>query len=176
MSEQTTAVQLDQLDTFTRAYIEAMLWAETLHPFGICPVCGKDKILNRFNSSDDDTGNETRVCDQCGNIEPNEEPPVDENYGVEDIAPETLARIVADCEAFQAATGELITSDNLERHRGECTIDEMAGHDFWLTRRGHGCGFWDGDWEEPAATKLTESAHGFGDLDIYVGEDGKLYF
>lgn len=24
----------------------------------------------------------------------------------------------------------------------------MAGHDLWLTRNGHGAGFWDGDWRD----------------------------
>lgn len=46
---------------------------------------------------------------------------------------------------------------------------------FWLTRCGHGCGFWDGDWSEPAATILTDAAHAFGNVDLYVGDDGKIY-
>jgi|TARA_R110000744_G_scaffold366338_1_gene475354 hypothetical protein len=25
---------------------------------------------------------------------------------------------------------------------------ERIGHDFWLTRNGHGAGFWDGDWND----------------------------
>jgi len=54
--------------------------------------------------------------------------------------------------------------------------DAQAGHDFWLTRVGHGAGFWDGDWPEPAATKLTELAEDFGEVWVYVGDDGKLGF
>jgi hypothetical protein len=51
----------------------------------------------------------------------------------------------------------------------------MAGHDFWLTRNGHGAGFWDGDWPEPLATVLTDAAHAFGELSPYVGDDGLIY-
>lgn len=60
--------------------------------------------------------------------------PLDANYGPDDIAPDTLARMVEDCETFQRDNGGDIASDF-----------ERAGHDFWLTRNGHGAGFWDGD-------------------------------
>jgi hypothetical protein len=50
----------------------------------------------------------------------------------------------------------------------------QVGHDFWLTRNGHGAGFWDrgiGDYGDA----LTEHAHSFGASDVYVGDDGRLY-
>ena len=101
--------------------------------------------------------------------------PLDATYSVEDIAPETLAKMVADCQAFQSAHGELFTEDNCTHYSGEYSITEYAGHDFWLTRNGHGCGFWDGDWTEPAATTLTDAAHACGEVDLYVGDDGLIY-
>ena len=51
----------------------------------------------------------------------------------------------------------------------------MAGHDFWLTRCGHGAGFWDGDRPEPAATVLTKASKAYGEVDLYIGDDGKVY-
>lgn len=51
----------------------------------------------------------------------------------------------------------------------------QAGHDFWLTRNGHGAGFWDGDWPEPAATRLTKAAHSCGEYTLYVGDDGMIH-
>jgi hypothetical protein len=101
--------------------------------------------------------------------------PMDENYGAGDIAPETLATIVADCQAFQAAHDVLITAENCPSCPGEFTVTELAGHDFWLTRNGHGAGFWDGDWQEPAATILTDAAHAFGEVDLYIGDDGLIH-
>lgn len=50
-----------------------------------------------------------------------------------------------------------------------------AGHDFWLNRNGHGAGFWDGDWPEPAASALDKAARAAGNVDIYVGDDGLIY-
>jgi hypothetical protein len=90
--------------------------------------------------------------------------PLDANYTAADIAAETLARMVQDCKAFQNATAADIATD-LER----------AGHDFWLTRCGHGAGFWDGDWPEPAASRLTTVAHKFGEFTLYIGDDGLIH-
>lgn len=92
------------------------------------------------------------------------EEPLDSAYDITDIAPETLAEMRADCEAF-AADNEI---DLLGMEVGQ------IGHDFWLTRNGHGAGFWDrglgarGD-------RLTDAAHAYGTVDLYVGDDGKLY-
>ena len=103
--------------------------------------------------------------------------PLDRNYSPEDMAPETIARIIADCATFEADNHTLFTEENCLRYGPDCTTPtERAGHDFWLTRNGHGAGFWDGDWKEPAASVLTAAAKKFGELDLYVGDDGKLYF
>ena len=51
----------------------------------------------------------------------------------------------------------------------------MAGHDFWLTRNGHGAGFWDGDWPLPYADLLDKAAQAAGTCDLYVGDDGMIY-
>lgn len=49
-------------------------------------------------------------------------------------------------------------------------------HDFWLTRNGHGAGFWDGDYDEDIGEKLTQLSKKFGEKEVYVGDDGLLYF
>lgn len=66
------------------------------------------------------------------------------------------------CREFQQAFSDLI-ADN----------ETQAGHDFWLNRNGHGSGFWDGDWSEPAATILDQASHGFGEVyDEVFATDG----
>ena len=85
--------------------------------------------------------------------------PLDDNYGPDDIAEETLASIMDDCKAFQR--------DHADDIGGEL---ERAGHDFWLTRNGHGAGFWDGDWEDNIGQRLTEASDVYGSVDLYVGD------
>jgi hypothetical protein len=89
--------------------------------------------------------------------------PLDALYGLDDIAPQTLAAMIADCQAFQAAHWDDI-ADNLS----------LAGHDFWLTRCGHGAGYWDGDWPE-SGERLTAASHAFDNVDLYVSDDGKVW-
>lgn len=91
--------------------------------------------------------------------------PLDE-LGVEAVAPETRAKMRADVEAFVKANEASLLASGLR--------DEQIGHDFWLTRNGHGAGFWDrglgaiGD-------KLTAACKTFPQVDLYVGDDGKIY-
>jgi hypothetical protein len=93
--------------------------------------------------------------------------------GFSDLAPETLARIIADCAAFQEGSAWLRA---VNAAKG-CAFpgEDQAGRDFWFTRNGHGCGFWDGDWPEPHAEHLTDAARTFGYVDAYLGDDGKVY-
>lgn len=95
--------------------------------------------------------------------------PLDDNYSADDLAPETLARMTADWEAFCKRAGELGLMSVPFR-----SLTDIA-HDFWLTRNGHGCGFWDGDYVEPYASRLTALAKTFGEQWIYVGDDSRLY-
>ena len=98
----------------------------------------------------------------------------DELYekGFSDLAPETLAAIIDDCAKFQAVTeADLAGANDIDHQCGETE----AGRDFWYTRNGHGCGFWDGDWPEPYATALTDACKAFRSLDAYLGDDGKVY-
>lgn len=48
------------------------------------------------------------------------------------------------------------------------------GQDFWLTRNGHGAGFWDGDWPDEIGTWLTEIARPYGEVYLYVDDSGRV--
>lgn len=136
----------DGLDEILAAYIEAALWSST-------------------DYTDDGEGE-----------------PLDKNYTENDIAPETLARMRADCMEFLGHNlgGRLIAI--VERLEAEgrwslpggagCSVMVYAGHDLWLTRNGHGCGFWEpGDWPAGIGKGLDKLAKEFGTFDLYVGDD-----
>ena len=87
--------------------------------------------------------------------------PLDDNYGWGDIDHKSLKRMISDCVAFQEDNaGDL-----------EDTDPARAGMDFWLTRNGHGAGFWDGDYPEEVGDRLTESAKIYGSQDLCVCDD-----
>src|SRR5690606_5349913 len=52
-------------------------------------------------------------------------------------------KAVFDCAAFIAACGQPLLDTLAEL--APSYSDERFGHDFWLTRNGHGAGFWDRD-------------------------------
>jgi hypothetical protein len=88
-----------------------------------------------------------------------------------DLACEALQQIMRDCEAFQRAN-EALLSEAYARGYSE----EQAGHDYWLTRNGHGAGFWCRDELEEGGLgdKLSEACGRRG-VDLYRGDDGKVY-
>lgn len=99
---------------------------------------------------------------------------LDQNYGPDHLSPETLDRFKADCAKFQALYGHLLTRAN-RRRRDDISPEALGGHDFWLTREGHGSGFWDGDWEKNVGETLTAAAKSFGELELEVGDDGRIH-
>lgn len=95
----------------------------------------------------------------------NEDVPLDENYDIRHLAEPCLAGMLRDCLNFQRDNESDIEVADLAR----------AGHDFWLTRNGHGAGFWDGGWPEDVGRRLTNSAETYGGVDLYVGDNGLIY-
>ena len=100
--------------------------------------------------------------------------PMDENYSTGDIADECYESMKADCRKFFKENYEVM--DEADGPSGP-DYDEWGhmGHDFWLTRNGHGAGFWDGDYSEPHGDLLDEAAKSFGEIDLYIGDDNTIH-
>ena len=93
--------------------------------------------------------------------------PLDDNYGNDDIALDQIKPLRDEVCDFIDGNAALLDASGLS--------PDQIGYDFWLTRNGHGAGFWDrglGD----IGRKLADAAQVYGSVDLYVGDDGKLYF
>lgn len=102
---------------------------------------------------------------------------LDENHDIDDISIETLKQMVEDCTDFQKANKALLRKYCELRAKftsPEYSPIECAGHDFWLTRNGHGAGFWDRG-NNIVFDKLTQAAKVYSGVDLYIGDDGKIY-
>lgn len=84
-----------------------------------------------------------------------------------DLAPETLQAMRGDCAEFISQAGADLREYT---QRTGCT----GGYDFWLTRNGHGVGFWDRDLDA-LGDRLTAIAEQMGGRDLYAGDDGLIY-
>lgn len=97
--------------------------------------------------------------------------------GEHELAYETRALMEHEAGAFYDANAADIEHE-CSRALGQVSRGsnaEMAGHDFWLTRNGHGAGFWDGDWAEPFADRLDKASKAAGSRDLYVADNGEIY-
>lgn len=91
--------------------------------------------------------------------------PADSLFTVENLDLPGKFFVFESCIKFWASANELIDEENFA---GEYI--QQAGHDFCLTRNGHGAGFWDGDWAEPAASQLTKMSEAAGTESLFAYE------
>jgi len=98
--------------------------------------------------------------------------PLDHEHfkGVGAFSGEAQAEMKKDLKAFLAWTEHTFPQQRFP-------VAEIA-RDFWLTRNGHGTGFWDNQgksWDDDAAKTMTDMAKKFGEQHVYVGDDGRLH-
>lgn len=84
--------------------------------------------------------------------------PLDDNYTPDDIVKKHRPKADTEVADFVKEQWDLLQADGVTA--------EMCGHDFWLTRNGHGAGFWCRDLEH--GRELTDAAHKCGELNPYV--------
>ncbi len=142
----TNKLSVSGLSPLVRAYLTTALW------------CSVDSYYNRRVGRDED------AC-------------LDHDFAPEHFSQAALARAVADCERFERENEEALSAA-IATGEVRCGPDfnewERVGHDFWLTRNGHGAGFWDGDWPEPYGRHLSEAACKFGGVDLCVSDAGEV--
>ena len=91
-----------------------------------------------------------------------------------ELSTEAKRKAKEECEQFLFVSQILFLGLPEWYGKGDGGIYAYAGHDFWLTRNGHGAGFWDrglGDLGE----RLTALCKTYGEKDPYVGDDNKIY-
>jgi hypothetical protein len=79
-------------------------------------------------------------------------------WSIDMIAPESLARAIEVCKDFQ--------DDNREDLDATGASDNRNGVDFWLTRNGHGAGFWDRGYDVGVGNRLSVAAKAYGSADV----------
>lgn len=92
--------------------------------------------------------------------------PLDENYTASDMSYDLREQIASDCASFIWYNRRDLKTSGLS--------PERAGHDFWLTRNRHGAGFWD-EGLRTLGDRLTEAAHAYGTVDLYIGDDDRIH-
>lgn len=89
-----------------------------------------------------------------------------------------LAKRTDECAAFVSlALPLLLQYAEQATHSPEYSRWELAGHDFWLTRNGHGVGFWDRGLDQLGDDLSALCGYGTAcpPVEPYVGDDGHVY-
>ena len=94
--------------------------------------------------------------------------PLDDNYDSDNLSKEAKDIIEKDCREFIGKVEKAGLIDAINDNT------DQAGHDFWLTRNGHGAGFWDRGIGEVGEALSTE-CDSWREFNVYVGDDGKIY-
>jgi hypothetical protein len=150
-------VKLDETEreAFRNGYIECALWAGVLdykHE-DECPL-----------DADPDKSRAECTCDEPEMVKG------EGNYDEGDLNAEALASLTSDAHDFYEAHVADLRASTLDM--------SQLGHDFWLTRNGHGAGFWDhghiSDEADPALARLTDASKPYGEQSLIVADDGKI--
>lgn len=133
-----------EVEEFIRSYVGAMLWSTT----------------------DEDVYKDGEGPDDC----------LDARYSIDDLTEETLNDVIEECVKFIDSVQLKIkeTKGQGDYANPQWTFMERCGHDFALTRNGHGAGFWDRGLGE-LGEQLTEACKSYGESCWYVGDDGHIY-
>lgn len=102
--------------------------------------------------------------------------PLDSDYNPDDMSSDAMDRMTNDCISFMSKIG-YISGDGAVKPLAKIDQIEQVAHDFWLTRNGHGAGFWDRPevYGQEQSDQLTAIAKTFGECDLYAGDDDKIY-
>jgi len=131
------------VDAFWSAYVECALWSSTV-PYGDLKRAGL------VDAGDDDYRDD-------------DDRPLDDYVGEDDLTPATVTSWREDVDAFIAGNwGDL-------KH----LTPASAGHDFWLTRNGHGAGFWDRGYGD-RGDRLSDAARVYGEVWVGIDDDGAV--
>jgi len=90
---------------------------------------------------------------------------LDSEFDIEDFAPSAIASAKNDINVFVEKAGKLL----------DLLPEYDIGQDIWMTRQGHGVGFWDRGLGE-VGVKLTEICKEFKTLNVWKSELDVIYF
>jgi len=97
-----------------------------------------------------------------------EDEPLDANFAIDDIAPDTMESMRRDVRKFYEENIDLLNQTDMD--------DDRIGHNFWLDKNNHGSGFWDEEGvSEEIGKKLSDASGKFKENLLVIGDDGKIH-
>ena len=152
-----------ELNEILRGYIEAALWTEEER------LKDDAQSYNDTISADDEHDEKESELDKLVRLTNDFQKKTIDSFSREDIDANSLIKAYTDIKEFIRIAGDVAVNEAVEEGGYE-----QLGHDIWLTRNHHGAGFFDHSYENE--NPLTDAAHTIRGVDLYLGDDMKLYF
>ncbi len=144
-----------ELSECTLQYIETAMWSSTV----MLPCLEEDRVDG---------------CMNVGYGHPlygiSEDDHLDEYFDFSDFTSESLQKFEDDCTAWF----DYLEESGLYGEAAEYADNGHIAHDYWLTRNGHGAGYWDGDYGD-LGDRLTNACKDHGQQHIWVDDGGQLH-
>ena len=135
-------VSSEDINCIMRGYLGAAMWTEG------------ERLDGEYN------GNE-RDSDDLENLGLGRD-----TFGVDNIESDSLIKVYEDIKKFINMCGNEVIGVAI----GEHGCDQL-GHDLWLTRNGHGAGFFDRGYDDEVEGILMRCAQGLGMVDLYINDN-----
>lgn len=105
--------------------------------------------------------------------ENDEEAGIHDGLSLQDFTPAARRHAEQECRDFCESAKHF-----LERAKERGFTPAQIGHDLWLTRRGHGAGFWDRDElkEGNLGQQISALCENADCVTLELGDDGRLHF
>lgn len=151
----------NDINQILKGYIDAALWTE------------EERLKDDYQSEygdEEEYDSEDDELEKLIKISANLNKKSFENFTREDIEPDSLIKAYTEIKKFLDLAGdsviEAIETNGLER----------LGHDIWLTRNGHGAGFFDHSYDDENEKKLMQAAKALKEVNIYINDNLRLSF
>lgn len=118
----------------------------------------EDKLLNSYIAT---------ALWSSPDIEESEHEFLDCSKSIDDVEDKTLEFLNKELVEFINKYYHLVRKTDVD------TTKETFAHMFWLTRNGHGSGFWDGSYKN--GDELSDACDNYPAISLLINDDGKVY-
>ena len=151
----------NDINQILKGYIDAALWTE------------EERLKEEYQSEygyDDENDDENDELERLVKISANLNKKSFESFSREDIEPNSLIKAYTDIKKFLDLAGDSVIEAIEENGL------EQLGHDIWLTRNGHGAGFFDRSYDDDTEKRLMQAAKALKEVTLFINDDVKLSF
>jgi len=152
-----------ELNEIMKGYLEAALWTEEERL--------KDDYESNFQQSNDeeDFDEEESDIDKLIRLKNNLEKKTLEKFFIDDLEDDSNIQAYVDIKSFLEMAGEDAVVEAISEN-GSFKL----GMDIWLTRNGHGAGFFDHSYDHEK--ELMDAARNLKGVDLYLTDSAKIAF